>query len=216
MPDAPAPRAYSPQDRALQNEITAWERSLEAARDDAEVQAILGPVGFGPAALDGILALVSAAQDGYDARALAMGAEDDANAEKAALPETNRTAYAVFRDIARARFKGNDGALAALNLNGSIPDVFDGFMTHARPVYANATTVPYTEALTARGYTPDRCRKLEEDLDRLVDAAKNATEARDDAKRATRARNAAMKTARAAFAEFSDTARPLLAGGIGL
>lgn len=212
MPDAPAPtpRVYAAQDRALQDEITAWERSLEAARDDAEVQAILAPAGFAPKALNALLALVTAAQTDYDGRAAAMGTEDRADRQKETLSATNRKAYAVFRDIARARLRDAAAALSALSLSDDVPGGFNPFVTHARGAYANAAAEPYVSSLAVRGYTAARFDALLADLDALVDAAKAATDARNAAKRATKTRDTAAGTARKAFAEYRDTARPLL------
>ena len=210
MPDAPARRDNSAQDSELQNEITAWKGSLEAARDDAEVQAILAPVGFGPEPLDAILALVADAQTGYNKRAEAMGARKAADDAKAAAWDTARDAYALFRKLARALFRDDPAALDALNLSDEVPDAFDGFVTHARAAYTNGALPPYTDRLTARGYPERRLLDLTDDLDQLVTTDGGADRADQTATAATRTRDAAAAVARRAFAEYRDTARPLL------
>ncbi len=210
MPDDPAPRPYSAQDRELQDEITAWTRSLLAARDDDEVQAILAPVGFGTDKLDALLALAGAAQTGYNKRAQAMGACEDADDAKATAVETTRDEYARFRKLARARFRDDEAALDALNLNGDVPDALNEFVTHARAAYANGTVAPYADGLTERGYPERRLTDLATGLDALVTAAGNVDRADEAAKTATATRDAAADAARRAFAEYRDTARPLL------
>lgn len=207
---AAAPRTRSAQDRELQDEITAWTRSLTAARDDAEVQAILAPVGFGPDKIDALLALADAAQTGYNARARAMGACEDANDAKAAAHDAARTEYARFRKLARARFRDDEAALDALNLNGDVPDALNQFVTHARAAYANGTVAPYADGLAERGYPERRLTDLAAGLDALVTTAGTVDRADEAAKAATATRDTAAATARRAFAEYRDTARPLL------
>ena len=207
---SPAPRTYSPQDRELQDEITAWTRSLTAARDDAEVQAILAPVGFGPDKLDALLALAADAQTGYNRRAQAMGTAEDADDAKAAAVETAREEYALFRKLARARFRDDEAALDALNLNGDVPRALNQFVTHARAAYANGAVAPYAAGLDERGYPERRLIDLAAGLNALVTAAGNVDRADEAAKTATATRDAAADTARQAFAEYRDTARPLL------
>ena len=72
MEPTPAPRSEN--DQQLAADLTHMEQVLTAAREDAEAQSHLQPIGFGPEALDEILALVDSARTAYKARGTAMGA----------------------------------------------------------------------------------------------------------------------------------------------
>ncbi len=210
-PEAPEPRRPSPQDQHLQAEITAWERPLEAARDDADVQAVIAPAGFDPADLDARLVLVAAAGAAFAARAAAMADEDRAVGRKQTLFRLRRKEYTVFRQIARARFHDDPDARAALLLEGEMPGALDGFVTHARSAYTNAAAPPYTARLAVRGYAPARLATLGTALNELVTAAETADSVEGRAVGATGTRDGAAQAARKSFAEFRDSARPLLA-----
>ena len=186
------------------------EQRLEAARDDAEVQAVLAPAGYGPDVLDAILARVTAAADAYDARAEAMAAEDRAGLAEDVRFDACRTDYVAFRQIARARFKGDDAATTALGLAGDMPDAFAAFVRQARLSYANAALAPYAERIAVRGYDKKRLDDLTADLDALVSASGTDTSTDARAVEATTARDGEAGTLRRDYAEFRDTARPLL------
>lgn len=204
-----SPRRPSPQDQRLAAELTRMERSLEVARDDAEVQAILGPADFDPPAIDAILALVGEALKGFTERATAMGTEDTAFDDKGDDFEAAQKEYATFRKLARARFIDDPGALTALGLDGRTPRAFDTFVGAARASYAAAAQEPYVSTL-GRGYTAERLDALLADIDALVDAAEDADVAEGKATASTRARNARARAARKAYAGYRDTARALL------
>jgi hypothetical protein len=209
--DAPEPRRLAPQDERLLADIADMERSLEAARDDADVQELIAPLGFDSDDLDARLALVAAVQAGVTARAEAMAAEDRAVTAKQADYEAQAGAYSVFRQVARALFRDEPDALVALNLNGETPDALDEFVAHARTAYANGRIAPYAARLAVRQYDDDRLRTTLTDLEKLLVAAERATTAEARAVEATNARDAAARDARRAFAEFRATVRPILA-----
>ena len=200
---APAPRRNADQDVRIRRDLSDMERTLESARDDAEVQAVLAPAGYDPDAITALLALVTRAADAYDARARAMSAEDLAGQDEATRFADARRDYVTFREIATARFKGDPTAAAALGLRGDTEDGLSAFVRQARQSYANAGQPPYAERIAVRGYDPTR-------LDALLSAS--GTDDSQDARavEATGERDGDMGTLRRAFAEFRDTARPLL------
>ncbi|HEX9953567.1 MAG TPA: hypothetical protein VGB53_17515 [Rubricoccaceae bacterium] len=210
MFDTPTPRRRADQDVQLRADLTEMEQRLEAARDDAEVQAVLAPAGYGPDVLDALLARVDAAAKAYDARAEAMAAEDRAGAAEDKAFDDCQKDYVAFRQIARARFKGDDAAATALGLGGDMPDALAAFVRQARLSYANAALAPYAERIAVRGYDSKRLNALTADLDALVTAsgADTSTDAR--AIEATTERDGEADALRLDYAEFRDTARPLL------
>lgn len=214
MPDTPAPtpapRRRADQDARLRADLTDFERTLEAARDDDAVQAVLAPAGYGPDAITALLDRVAAAATAYDARAEAMAAEDRAGDDEDARFEAARTDYVAFREIARARFKGDSNATVALGLGGDTPDGLSAFVRQARSSYANAAKAPYAERIAVRGYDAKRLGALTADLDALVTSAEADTSTDAKAVEATGTRDREAGDVRRDYAEFRDTARPLL------
>ena len=208
--DTPAPRPYADQDARLRADLTEMEQRLEAARDDAEAQAVLAPAGYGPDALDAILDRVTAAARAYDARAAAMAASKRAGAAEDVRFDACRRDYVAFRQIATARFTGDPDAATALGLSGDTPNGLAAFVRQARQGYANAAQEPYAEKIAVRGYNAKRLGELTADLDALVAAAGADTDADGAAVQATGTREAETKDLRRDYAEFRDTARPLL------
>ena len=209
MPDS-APRQRADQDLRMRRDLSDMERTLESARDDAEVQAVLAPAGFGPDAIDALLALVTEAAKAYDARARAMSAEDVAGKDEATRFASARRDYVQFREIATARFKGDLTATAALGLSGDTQDGLSAFVRQARQSYANAGQAPHAERIAVRGYDQKRLDGLTADLDALLTAS-GADDTQDaKATEATGERDGDMGALRLQFAEFRDTARPLL------
>lgn len=206
----PTPRHNADQDVRILRDLTDMERTLESARDDAEVQAVLAPAGYGLDALDALLDRAARAADAYDARARAMSAEDRAGEDESTRFADARRDYVAFREIARARFKGDPTATAALGLAGNTADGLSAFVRQARSSYANATQDPYAERIAVRGYDTKRLDALTATLDALLTAsgADDSQDAR--AVEATGERDSDMGTLRREFAEFRDTARPLL------
>ena len=206
----PTPDPRSENDQQLAADLTHMEQVLTAAREDAEAQSHLEPVGFGPEALDEILALVDSARTAYKARGTAMGAEDAASEAKTSAFDSAQSSYAAFRVIARARLSEDDDAQTALKLRGRVPDALDPFVSHAKAGYAAAKDEPYQSKLAVRGYTPDRLDALLDEVQALLDADRAFTDAEGRAKRATAARDEEARAARRDYAEFRDTARRVL------
>ena len=206
----PAPRPRADQDAQLRADLTEMEQRLEAARDDAEAPAVLAPAGYSPDALDAILERVAAAGRAYDARAAATAAEDRAGEAEDERFDACRRDYAAFRQIDRARFKGDPDAATALGLSGETPGGLAAFVRQARTGYVNAALEPYAERLAVRGYDTKRPGTLTDDLDALVAASGADTSADGAAVQATGTREVVAGDVRRDYAEFRDTARPLL------
>ncbi len=201
--------APAEQDQRLAAEISEWERVLTAARDDADVQALLGPAEFDTDALDLILADVDSAGTAYTARAKAIGAQKAAQEAKDAAYDSARSSYRAFRKMARSRFQDDADALAALGLNDPTARALDPFVTQARAGYGAASDDPYLSRF-GRGYTAERLAALIGEVDALVDAEKALTRTDARAGATTTTRDAEAAAARKAFGDFRTAARVLL------
>lgn len=136
------------------NDITAALQMIEIARDDAEIQGLLGPRGYDAAALDDAIADFQApAQAAYDGRQRAIGVLNRAQQALEAMQAQEQKDFTDYREIARATFKAA-GDRASLGLNGTAPKDLEKFITAAKASYGTGKKAPFTELLTKRGYSP--------------------------------------------------------------
>ena len=212
MEPEPRPEGRSDNDQQLAADLTHFERVLTAARDDADVQAILAPTPYPPDRLDGLLALVDSARTAYEARTAGMSVEEATSLAKKAAFASARSSYAAFRIIARALFLDDPEALTALGLGDEPARALDPFVTQARAGYAAVSTLGRggPAAMAEAGYTPERLAVLTAEVNALVDAARGFTAAEERAKTATTTRDTEAEAARKAYATFRDIARVLL------
>jgi hypothetical protein len=207
---APEPRQNADQDRQIEADLSEIERILTNTLSEPEALALLTPIEFGPDALDGLFERHAATREAYATRARAMAAHEAAVRAKDAQEAICRADYSEFRRVARARYRDDEAAHTALALNGSTPKGLDPFLTRARGSYDNAGQEPYATDLGRRGYTPERRTALLAGLQALIDAREAQQNTAGRALEATRTRDAAMSALRVGFAEFRDTARPIL------
>ena len=143
--------------------------------------------GFDTQKLTTGLTLCKTAEDRWDGRQNAMGAQ---------LADEARKAYADFRETARTEFT-EDASLAALSLSKDVPDDMQVLLTEARGAYTTALKAVYQAKLVAVGYGP---AELQAELDALK-ALSNADEAQarlaGDAQQATEDLNTAVQPVRA-------------------
>lgn len=203
-----SPRADN--DQQLAADLTHWTQVLTAARDDADAQEKLAPVGYGPVALDAILTEVDEARTAYQARTAAKAAAGGSFKKEGAEATAARKAHADFRVIARAEYDDDEEAQTALGLNGRQPRALGTFLTHAQSGYTAAKGEPYQTVLAERGYTPERLDALLADLVVLLKADRDSTAAGSTAKKSTATRDDEAKEARGAFDKFRSIARRVL------
>ena len=209
METTPSRRTLSAQDQRLAADLVEWERSVETARDDADVLAGLATAEYGPDDLDAVLARVESAQAGFEARARAMGAEDAAVDARRAAFASARKSYRAFRKLAKSTFRADRDARTALGLTDPTPRALADFAAHVRAGYTAAATEPYLSRL-GRGYTAERLQALVAEADDLVRADGAVSGAESRAEAATAARDAEADAARDAFGEYRDVAQATL------
>lgn len=157
QPTPPAPKPViprSPQDQKMADRIADAREKILIAQADRELTDRLATRGFTPDRLLQGLALQDEAQQTFNARQVAMGEEDTANANFAATLANCRRGFTDFRTTSRKIFKKNPAALAHLGVTGRVPVDAQKFVTAARASYAAAQTTPgYLAELSQDGYT---------------------------------------------------------------
>ncbi len=219
MPDSPASnetpaekkiRKLAEQDQQMANDISAALTMMEAARDDADIQALLGPRGYAVADLDeAITTKQDPAQAAYNARQTAMGVAKRATENLGKMEKEERKDLSDYREIARAVFTGK-AEQTALGLKGEVSKDLQKFLTAAKSSYTTGKTAAYTVGLTKRGYSPAAIDAQLAGIKSVSDLSKNQLLAVGAAKKATDTRDKAAKVLKAWTSEFRKIAKRVL------
>ncbi len=168
LPNAPKLRPAVEQ-RGIEEYLAASARTLEAARLNVDIAERLYDHGMDDEELAIGLALHERAKNALAAHhetvfaGVAALAGEDLKEAVASARET----FTTFRGVARAVFTGLTERLH-LRLVGEPPDDLQRFINSAHAAYMAASSDPYAEKLTKRGYPPEKLGAYCEELDALA------------------------------------------------
>lgn len=166
----PAPKLRpAAEHQGIEEYLTASVHTLETARMSVDIAERLYEYGMDDEEMATGLAMYEAARD-------ALHSHKETNPHVAAVVSEAslkehvskaRETYVTFRGIARAAFTGLTDRLN-LKIVGEPPDDLQRFIDTAHASYMAASSDPYTEKLSKRGYTPVKLGGYCEDLDSLT------------------------------------------------
>lgn len=200
----------------IETVLTNHTLTLNNALADPEASALLALKGFPAEKLNEGLARIEAARDKQEARLVAAGAQLAATDQFKTAFAAARTAYADFRETARAHYGSeaqNREIWEALKLGGAAPQNAQSFIGTAYLTFDNALADPDIVAeLTPYGY--DQAGLLaERAVIEAMDEANQAQElAKGNSQRATVERDEAMEELRVWMGKFRRIARRALKG----
>ncbi len=169
------------EDRAVENYIAEAGKLLTSVRLSPEMAEVLINHGFDDEELAIGMGLQESAAHAFASRHDALAPDQaDALATLTAKIEDARDEYQEFRGVARASFTGLSDRIN-LRVTGDVPDDLQTFMSTAEVAYTVASSAPYTEKLSKRGYPPARLGAMLEALDLLatLDTAHELAEAQN-------------------------------------
>jgi hypothetical protein len=173
-------------DQQMDSVITGFELTLTNLSAESEIAALMQARGFPKERIDEGLTLVRAARAGQQARQAELGNQLQATAAFKAAFTAASSAYADFRETARAHFKDaktSPNAWQALGLTGKAPQDTLGFINAAYATFDNALANPeIVAALTPYGYPSEKITEARA----AVAAAADANQAQERAKGAAR------------------------------
>jgi len=198
----------------MESVITGFELTLTNVSADAEIAALMQARGFPKERVDEGLALVRAVRAGQQARQSELGNQKQATAAFKDAFAAASSAYADFRETARAHFKNaktSPSAWQALGLAGSAPQDTQGFINAAYATFDNAlASKEILGALTPYGYDSKKITQARA----AVAAAEAANQAQERAKgaalRTTAEQDQAHEAAKAWMSAFKRIARRAL------
>jgi hypothetical protein len=173
-------------DQQMDSVITGFELTLTNLSAESEIAALMQARGFPKERVDEGLALVRAARGCQQERQAELGNQLQATAAFKAAFTAASSAYADFRETARAHFKNaktNPSVWQKLGLAGKAPQDTLGFISAAYATFDNAlASLEIITALTPYGYTGEKIIQARA----LVAAAEAANQAQERAKGAAR------------------------------
>jgi len=166
----------------MESVITGFELTLTNLSAEPEIAALMQARGFPKERIDEGLTLVRAARGCQQARQAELGNQKQATAAFTQAFAAANSAYADFRETARAHFKNantSPSAWQALGLAGSMPRDTQSFISAAYATFDNALANPeIVAALTPYGYTGEKITQARA----AVAAAADANQAQERAK----------------------------------
>ena len=206
----------------MANDISAALTMIETARDDGDIQALIGPKGYAVDDLnDALDNLQAPAQAAFNARQTAIGVATRATENLSKMEAEERKDFTDYRETARAVFTEKTD-WTSLGLNGVAPKDLQQFLTAAKASYDAGKKAPYTAGLTKRGYSPAAIDAQLAGIKSVSDLVKTQGLAAGAAQKATATRDAAYANLKAWVSEFRKIVkrvlreRPDLAAKLGL
>ena len=166
----------------MESIITGFELTLTNVSAETEIAALMQARGFPKERLDEGLTLVRAVRAAQQARQAVLGDQKQATAVFTDAFAAANSAYADFRETARAHFKDaktSPSAWQKLGLAGSAPRDTQSFINTAYATFDNAlANQEIAAALTPYGYTGEKITQARA----AVAAAEAANQAQERAK----------------------------------
>lgn len=203
-------------DEQMDSVITGFELTLTNVSAEPEIAALMQARGFPKERVDEGLALVRAARAGQQTRQAELGNQKQATAAFTEAFAAARSAYADFRETARAHFKNakaSPAAWQALGLTGLMPQDTDGFIDTAYATFDNALANPeIVAALTPYGYNSEKITQARATVAAAAGANQVQERAKGAALRTTAVQDQAYEQAKAWMSVFKRIARRALQG----
>lgn len=198
----------------MENVIAGFELVLTNASTDVEIAELMEARGYTRERIDEGLALIRAARSCQQAHQAEQGNQLQATATFKDAFAAARSAYADFRETARAHFKSaatSPTDWQALGLSGVAPQDALGFISSAYASFDNAQASPeIMSALATYGYTAEKISAARAAVS-AVEAANQAQErAKGDVQHATAEQEQANQQAKDWISTFKRIARRAL------
>jgi hypothetical protein len=203
-------------DQQMDSVITGFELTLTNLSAEPEIAALMQARGFPKGRVDEGLALVRAARGCQQERQAELGNQLQATAAFKDAFAAASSAYADFRETARAHFKNasaNPSAWQKLGLAGKAPQDTLGFINTAYATFDNALANPeIVAALMPYGYTGEKITQARAAVAAAADANQAQERAKGAARGTTTGQDQAYEQAKAWMNTFKRIARRALQG----